>query len=52
MRQTELVRVFNFNIAEGYYCDLDILENGQGDVIGKTMPRVHAELSTNQKPKS
>ena len=37
MSETELVGVFNFNIAEGYYFVLDILENGQGDVIGKTM---------------
>ena len=40
MSETELVRVFN--IAEGYYFVLDILENGQGDDIGKTMPRVQS----------
>ena len=43
--------VFNFDIAEGYFFVLDILENGQGDVIGKTMPCVQSyQLIRNLRP--
>ena len=50
MRETELVRVFNFNIAEVYYCVLDKLQMVREMSLEKQC--ACAELSTYQKPKA